>query len=119
MSSDKYASVQASLVPAQREARHILFAREYLQPFNDQALRLRDKLIDLRRSPPTPAALSSEKQELRDRMLRKLTSLRDDYEKLCTKNNLMTDPFDQREVQAELGRVDSIIDTFTTQIANL
>src|SRR3989344_3239581 len=117
VSSDKYAAVQASLVPAQREARHILFAREYLQPFNDQALRLRDKLIDLRRSPPTPAALSSEKQELRDRMLRKFTSLRDDYEKLCTKNNLMTDPFDQREVQAELGRVDSIIDTFTTQIA--
>ena len=52
-------------------------------------------------------------------MLRKLTTLRDNYEDFCIKSNLMASPIDKAEISGDLSSADSIIKRLTDQIANL
>ena len=118
-SHDKYASVQPRIIEAQREARHSIFQQEHFQPFNAQVRQLQDRIRDLRANRPSPTALVTQKHQLQNTMLRKLVDLRNDYEKLCIKENLMTNPIDRAEVEADLRRADSIINTYTTRIASI
>lgn len=118
-SHDKYASAQPRILEAQREARHYIFQQENFRPFVAQIRQLKDRLNDLRAHPPTTQALPSIKQQLQNTMLRKLVDLRNDYEKLCIKQNLMTEPVDRTEVEADLRKLDLAVNSYTNQVANL
>jgi len=116
---EKYVAAQPQISGALRLARRDRFREEYLLPFNDQARRLRDRLRELKDKPPTSQALGQIKRQLQDTMLRKLTTLRDNYEDFCIKSNLMASPIDKAEISGDLSSADSIIKRLTDQIANL
>jgi len=120
LNSDKYVAAQSNIALAQETARRAVYTREYLQPFNSEATKLRDFLRNLRTSPPAPGAIPQIKLQAQA-MVSELKNFRKDYEKFCRRNDLLKDPTSTSAIaiQGEINSADRIIDRFNKQIASL
>ncbi|MBI2064941.1 MAG: hypothetical protein HYT62_02720 [Candidatus Yanofskybacteria bacterium] len=79
----------------EKKARRVIFHREFLGPFMDQVSKLKSEIAKIQANqsatPPalTPSQLLSKKKALQDTYLARLRSLRGEYERMCTRYNMV------------------------------